>query len=265
MHHDQCPPTFADSEGLRALLKRLRSAGRYAWRDDPEARDLMMFVATRYASLARKHHLDPEDAMAAAFDAMRRDTTRASRDPWAVVTTAVRTTLIAEERANALLTSTHRARRPQYADLRGVERFSDQEADISAFHPAFHVEDTYDATVPTEAITAEVRAAIQDTTGWLVRLGWPTDVARVGVDYVCSGLIDAGSPTRAYEVLRRDRVGRVRLDLSHRAWISFLRTVLGHPQSPNIHDRRGVLARLLIGDPVPESLTGHIQLPMTGT
>lgn len=63
--------SFEDPEGLRALLHRLHDAGRGSWRDDPEAAALMRHAAEKYAALARRHGLDPWEAAAAAFDAMR--------------------------------------------------------------------------------------------------------------------------------------------------------------------------------------------------
>ena len=105
-------PPFTDSEVLRATLHRLHSAGEQSWRDDPEAAELMRYAMDKYGALARKHHLEPEEAAVAAFEVMRTRAARDACDPWAVVTRAVQVTLIAEERANGLLCSTqHAARR----------------------------------------------------------------------------------------------------------------------------------------------------------
>lgn len=117
-------PAFASSEGLRVLLTRLHQAGPGAWRKDPDAAALMVFTANRYAALARKYELEPADAAVAAFEAMLNDSTRTANDPWAVVTVAVRVTLIAEHRAQGLLTSTDRARRPQYSMFHDADRKS---------------------------------------------------------------------------------------------------------------------------------------------
>lgn len=89
---------FETSEGLRALLERLAAQDHGAWRQDREAADLMAYVVKRYAKLARKHGLDPWDAGAAAFDAMRSAAVRNADDPWAVVTRAVQVTMIAGAR-----------------------------------------------------------------------------------------------------------------------------------------------------------------------
>ena len=67
----------------------------------------MQFTIRKYRSLARTHHCEPEDSAYAAFEAMRTLRVRTADDPWAVVTTAVKVSLIAEERADgpALLDS----------------------------------------------------------------------------------------------------------------------------------------------------------------
>lgn len=68
---DAASASFHSSEGLRTLLDRLQSNGGTGWRTDPDAAELMRYAADRYAALARKHGLDPWEAAAAAFDAMR--------------------------------------------------------------------------------------------------------------------------------------------------------------------------------------------------
>ena len=62
---------FENSERLRELLTRLGAEGPDAWRNDPVAAELMRYAADKYAALARKHGLDPWEAAAAAFEAMR--------------------------------------------------------------------------------------------------------------------------------------------------------------------------------------------------
>lgn len=73
---------YRNSEGLRALLNRLHTAGRGAWEQDPVAAELMAFAAEKYAALARKHRLDPWEAASAAFDVMRTKAARTAEDPW---------------------------------------------------------------------------------------------------------------------------------------------------------------------------------------
>jgi hypothetical protein len=136
---------FESSEGLRELLERLAAQDHGAWRRDAEAAALMGHVVRRYAKLARKHGLDPWDAAAAAFDAMRSSSVRNADDPWAVVTRAVQVTLIAEERANGLLCSVYQARRPEFSSFHDPERFSDRENPLSDYHPALRVQGAGDA------------------------------------------------------------------------------------------------------------------------
>ena len=135
--HQNNDSSFKSSEGLRALLERLHQDNGAGWRDDSEAAALMRHAADRYAALARKHGLDPWEAAAAAFDAMRSPSIRRADDPWAMVTRAVQVTCIAEERARGLLCSVHQARRPRYSVFHDAERFSDRENSLLEFHPAF--------------------------------------------------------------------------------------------------------------------------------
>ncbi|WP_342777028.1 hypothetical protein [Miniimonas arenae] len=118
------PQAFESPEGLRALIVRLHEAGHGAWRSDPDAAALMAFCSRRFGRMARKHGCDPWVAAAAAFDAMRHPSMRTADDPWAMVTRAVKVTLIAEERANGLLCSVDQARRPQNSVFHDAERFS---------------------------------------------------------------------------------------------------------------------------------------------
>src|SRR5699024_7573122 len=134
---------YTTGEGLRALLGRLRQEGPGAWRTDPTAAKLMQYAADKYAALARKHHLDPWEAVSAAFEVMRTRSAREASDPWAVVTHAVRITCIAEERGQGLLCSTHQARRPHYSIFHDAERLSDRENPLDDYHPAFHITDPH--------------------------------------------------------------------------------------------------------------------------
>jgi hypothetical protein len=244
-------PTFARSEGLRALLDRLHRAGPGAWRTDAEAAELMRFAARRYAALARKFGMEPEDAAVAAFEAMLNRSTRTANDPWAVVTVAVRITLIAEQRAHGLLTSTERARRPQYSVFHDAERFSDRESELTGYHPAFQTP-PIDEDEPQESTDAG--RAVDSTIALMALLGWDEDTARGGIEYICSRLLDYGERAAAYDVLRRDKSARALLDLPHDSWIGLLRIVLGHPTAAGTNARRGTLVRLLIGDGLAELL-----------
>lgn len=246
---DDDTTTFRDSEGLRTLLRRLHAGGGSAWRTDREAAELMRFTAERYAALARKHGLDPWEAAAAAFDAMRAPSALRADDPWAIVTRAVQVTCIAEERAQGLLCSVHQARRPRLSGYHDAERFSDREHPLPDYHPAFRthpVEEVYDAPPPG------VESAVEDAIAFFTLLGWPPDRAQNGVEYVCSRLADAASRPSAYESLRRDYPARALLDIPQRAWIAMLRALLGcsDPQQAHTAAGRGILLRLIVGEPL---------------
>lgn len=255
LHPPQEPSgsAFADSEGLRAVLMRLHEAGPGAWRHDHEAAELMRFVADRYAALARKYDQEPADAAVAAFEAMRNSSTRTADDPWAVVTVAVRITLIAEHRAHGLLTSTDRARRPTYSAFHDAQRFSDRESELTEYHPAFHVPPHDHGGQPDGGAGVDVWWVVEQTARLLVLLGWPADTAWTLVEHVCARLADIGDRHNAYETLRRDKALRANLDLPHHSWIGLLRLTLGHPTATGAL-RHGVLARLLVGDTLIELL-----------
>jgi hypothetical protein len=261
-----------DSEVLRDLLTRLDGRGRGAWRQDPQAAALMRHAAQKYAALAKKHGLDPWEAATAAFESMRNPSVRRAADPWAVVTHAVRITCIAEERGQGLLCSTNRARRPHYSGFHDAERFSDRENLLTDYHPAFQtpppdLDDDIDgewgedeAAVGTAEETAEettsVASAVQDTIALFVLLGWPDATARAGVEYICTRLTASATRMQAFEGLRRDYHVRALLDLPGASWLAMLRVVLGNPDPDltHTHAGRGVLLRLLIGEPLRDLL-----------
>jgi hypothetical protein len=252
---------FEDSEGLRALLTRLHETGHGAWREDPEAAALMRHAAQKYAALAKKHGLDPWEAASAAFDAMRNPSVREAADPWAMVTHAVRITCVSEERGQGLLCSTSRARRPQYSAFHDAERFSDRENLLTAYHPAFQTPPPDAEEEPDQASAGEettsVACAVEDTIALFTLLGWPSSIARSGVEYVCARLAESASRTSAFESLRRDYPGRLLLGLTGPSWLGLLRVVLGNPDPDLAHTAtgRGVLLRLLIGEPLRVLLT----------
>ena len=246
----QTSQMFRHSEGLRQVLTRLQADAGAAWRTDPEAAELMHFAAQRYAGLARKHGLDPWEAAAAAYDAMRAPSTLRADDPWAIVTRAVQVTCIAEERARGLLCSVHQARRPKVSSFHDAERFSDREHALSDYHPAFRTNpiDELSETPPL----IEVEAAVNDAILFFMLLGWPPDRARDGVAYVCGRLADAPSRASGYESLRRDYAARALLDVPQRSWMAMLRTLLGcgNPMQTHTTAGRGILLRLLVGEPL---------------
>lgn len=260
------PAAYVTGEGLRHLLIRLRYSGPDAWREDPEAAQLMEFCIRKYGALARKHQVEPEDAAVAAFEVMRTRAARVADDPWAVVTRAVQITLIADERAHGLLTSTARARRASFSAHHDAERFSDRETAICEYHPAFHlppeqdeVEIVEDHLRPEDRQTEPTSAflALDTATSVLTALGWPTNTAASALDYIAARIIESGTRTAAHEMLRRDPHARALFDLSRSSWATLLRVVLGAPGTDHAYtaEGHGLLLRLLIGESVRDLLT----------
>lgn len=234
-------PAFAGSAGLRALLDRLHDAGDGAWRGDPEATALLAYTIDRYAPLARSWHRDPGEAATAAFMAMRHDGVRRAADPWAVVTRAVQVSLSAENHAERHLTSTEKARRTQHAEYDAPVR-------------AGELTDTLPFAIHDSQGEPETEPVIADAIVLMELLGWPTLVAGAAVEYVAGRLADAGSIPAAYEGLRRDSAFRAQLDLDRQAWTGLLGVLLGSRPQPGRPTRKGVLARLLLGESVRELL-----------
>ena len=259
---------FATSNGLRVLLNRLHTAGPGAWSRDPVAAELMAYAAQKYEPLARKHGLDPWEAASAAFKVMITRAARDARDPWAVITHAVRITCIFEERAQGLLCSVHQARRPHVSAFHDPERFSDRENPLTDYHPAFHITDPHghydDTDAETDAAGAgsdgggrgsdqacmSAGSAAEDAIALFTLLGWDPATARAGVEHVCGALTKTGTRQTAYETLRRDKHARALLDIPRRSWTALLRALLGnpHPAYAATSTGRGVLLRLLIGE-----------------
>lgn len=260
-------PDFATPAGLRVLLTELHYAGPTAWRHDPEAAELMEYAARKYSALAHKHNLEPEDAAYAAFNILRTDAVRFARDPWAVVTRAVQIALIAEERANGLLCSSHQARRAEVSAHHDAERFSDRETSILEYHPAFHVPPDADAftdladTASDEdhmtKSTVTTAQAFEMTAQLFVALNWPEQAIRHAIGYIAARLIQAGNRVTAHEGLRKDRLALVALDLTQPTWSTLLTVVLGSPQPDHEHTRigHGIWWRLLLGEPPTSLLT----------
>ncbi|WP_125776187.1 hypothetical protein [Antribacter gilvus] len=244
---DPAGASFTTSEGLRALLLRLQ-ADPEAWAGDPQASALLELCATRYAALARKHHQQPMDAAAAAFHVLRAPATLGARDPWAVVTHAVRLTLAADERADALLCSTSTARRLLTdTGLAQAVRLGDR-TDTMTNLPTD--EPGTDATRRGSGglTPVQVRICMANAVELLCSLGWPRAVAELGVGHVCDRLATTGNPQRAYEALRRDLTLPRLLDVPPRTWTALCRALIG-TSTPRA-SQPGVLCRLLTGEPV---------------
>lgn len=260
---------FTASDGLRTLLDRLHEAGPGSWSHDPTAAELMAHTATKYELLARKHGLDPWEAASAAFKVMITRAAREARDPWAVITHAVRITCIFEERAQGLLCSVHQARRPHVSAFHDPERFSDRENPLTHYHPAFHITDPHNHDDAAEANAAgagsdggghesdqacmSAGSAAEDAIALFTLLGWDPATARAGVEHVCAALTKTGTRQGAYEALRRDKHARALLDIPRSSWTALLRALLGHPHPAYAATGtgRGVLLRLLIGETLP--------------
>ena len=256
MSASAAPTSFRTPEGLRALLARLHNDGKGAWRRDVDVAALMEYTASRYASLARKHGLDPWEAASAAFDAMRTPAVRNAEDPWAVITRAVQVTMIAEERGNGLLCSTHQARRPQYSGFHDPERFSDRENPLTDYHEALQVAPAGEEDEPDGEVSGVVHA-VEDAIQLLTLLDWPEQTARAAIEHICTRLGEAPSRASAAESLRRDPHARAVLDLSSTSWNALLRAILGNPDPDQARTAvgRGALFRLLVGEPLRALLT----------
>lgn len=242
-------PGYATPAGLRALLDRLAAASD-GWRDDPDAAGLLAYATVRYRPLARAWHRDPADVATAAFLAMRNDGVRRAEDPWAVVTRAIEVSLSAEAHAERHLTSTEKARRNQHPDTDPPVRAGDYEDFLLTTLPTIG----QDGEGWAETTGDPVAAAMGDATTLLVCLGWPATVAGPAVEYVCARLADLGSIPAAYESLRRDATIRALLDVDRGAWKGLLRVLLGARPQPGRPTRKGILARLLLGETVADLL-----------
>lgn len=250
--------SFITPSGLRMLLTELHYAGPTAWRHDPEAAELMEYATRKYTALAHKHHLEPQDAAYAAFNILRTDAVRFARDPWAVVTRAVQIALIAEDRANGLLCSSHQARRAEVSAHHDAERFSDREVSVLEYHPAFQVPADVDVLSEQAGMADEDRTtrprvtmaeALEMTARLFVALDWPEQTIRHAIGYIAARLIESGNRVTAHEGLRKDRLALVALDLTQPTWSTLLTIVLGNPHPDHEHTRlgHGIWWRLLLG------------------
>lgn len=253
---------FADTASLRRLLEELHQAGPGGWANSAEADGLMRFTLDRYGALARKHGQEPADAAVAAFEAMRTTAVLTADDPWAVVTRAVQVALSGEERAAGLLCSVARVWDGAAAEWHDAERFSEREAQVYDYHPAFHVfggqERVLEKPRPTSLQEEPTNAyqALDMAVAIFVSLGWPRDAASNTLEFICSRLIEARTRSNAHEYLRRDLQACALLDLSRGAWAAVLRAVLGSPNPVHAHTAagRGLLLRLMIDERPAELL-----------
>ena len=248
---------FITPIGLRQLLTELHYAGPSAWQHDPGAADLMEYATQKYAALARKHGLEPEDAAYAAFNVLRTDAIRHANDPWAATTRAVQIALIAEERGNGLLCSTHQARRAEIAAHHDAERFSDRETSVLEYHRAFQTPSEIDLLLDSDTSVEQrsrpsvsVPEAFEMTVRLFTALGWPEEATRHAIGYIAARLVDSGNRATTHEGLRKDRLALIALDLNQSTWSTLLTIVLGNPRPDyeNTKHGHGIWYRFLIGE-----------------
>lgn len=240
---------FETPEGLRALLIRLHESGPGSWCSDREVTALMRYAAFKYRRLARKYGLDAWEVASAAFETMLARSTRAARNPWAVVTRSVQITCRAEVRAAGLMVATHRVRHTdRVAGFHDAIRFAEREH-LTDYHPAFAVTDA-PGNIGPERRDLRVVAALATIVRLFVSEGWDPAVTADCVEHVAYRLADLSSRATAMEVLRRDRVVPMLLGVPQRSWTALLRIMLGSP-APKYSDTPlgdGILLRLLSGE-----------------
>jgi len=242
---DACP--FADSEYLRKVLIRICNTDD-GWNQDPEAEPLITYAADRFAKLAVKHHLEPADAMAACFEAMRNPSVRYGIDPWGVIVTAVATTFRAWQFADEALTSIDTARRGGLSGCR-AERFCERDLPIWEYDQAFAVDFPDDlGDEPESDAPAPIPEQAHALAALFTTQGWPPASTVVAVEVVLRKLADAGSRPSAYEALRRERRWRAITGLPADSWTAMLRLLLGTPGSDLTDAGKGILLRLAFGE-----------------
>lgn len=126
---------------------------------------------------------------------------------------------------------------------------------MADFHPAIHVEVDVGAIDESKQQDIEEEStnayfALDGAVLLFVELGWLKRTARLGLEYIAARLIRTGNRLSAFESLRRDGHGPALLDVSHDAWLTVLRAVLGNQHPDRVHraEGRGVFLRLLIGE-----------------
>jgi hypothetical protein len=229
---------------------RLHIKGNDAWRTDLEVDELIRYAIDRFAQLARKHGLEPDDAGSAAFEAMRNPSVFFGDDPWAVIVHGVTTTIEAWEFANDALCSIETARR---GGLTGVtpERFSDRETPIWEYDHNFTTTDDPDREPwPGPSIPEQA----EQIAGLFTMQGWPLEATTTAVEVILRRLAVAGSRPAAYEALRKDKKWRAITDLPASSWTGLLRLLLGNPadQAGITNKGRGILLRLALGEQIDQ-------------
>ncbi|MCL1870595.1 MAG: hypothetical protein FWF90_09325 [Promicromonosporaceae bacterium] len=242
---------------LRDLLFRLH-ADPGLWRDDPEARELLLLCREKYAALARKHGQSADDAMRLAFELLHAAGTRWAHDPWGSLTTAMRIALMTTSFEEALMCGRDQASHlMKTRTRRDVARIGEHE------HLARHVENLAANPGSAGATTheasrayAEAERIVEDAARLLAVCGWPAQVAGHAVGLVAARLIETPDRRRAHEGLRHDRETPMVLGVSHRSWCVLVTALLGSPAATLEHTSvgHGLLRRLASGVSVDEIL-----------
>lgn len=150
---------------------------------------------------------------------MRSRAAREARDPWGVITHAVRITCVYKERAQGLLCSVHQARRTHVSAFHDPDRFSTRAYPIVDDHPVLKIiDEQYSRAEESEGTATPVLTDISQAIEFLVLLGWPDDVAQGGVEQICDALIRTGARSTAW---RSGGIGRFvccSISRSHRGW-----------------------------------------------
>ena len=247
---------FTTSEGLRALLFRFADPVDPAGWDSAVGTELVRYCIHRFGPLARKHHQPVEDGAAFAFEAMCAPSLLRAVDPWAVVTTAVQRSFVAQFTGDSLMCGDRAARHA--VDVHDPKRISDR--DWVFLETKLHADDVADDSHvkrPTKAgdvAPVEMQYAVTEAVRLFRAFGWPRNTATFVLEYIAQRLELAGNPATAFEYLRRDRTARGRLDFDQRAWTRLLDVVLGSPDNAQrlVPRNRGLLLRLLAGGAVED-------------
>lgn len=259
---DPSEPSFLTGEGLRQLIHRLNEASgaprpRITREMAPEERQqtvaeilaraeidretaaLFGYVVRKYAQLCRKWDRDPTEAAVAAFHAMTQDYILQSDDPWAIITIAVRKSVIAEAQSEKLLISPDRARQGDTIDWASPHRAGEHEE----FYFGLLTPSPPEAGSPTEIHIHRV------ITEFFAAFGWHREIIDLAVTYVINRLLATSDLARAHEALRRDPTMPAQLDMPPEQWRVFLRILFDGRSTESGPLRRGLLHRVAMLDP----------------
>lgn len=251
-------PTFTTSDGLRALLRRFADPADHASWACSEGDALARYCVHRFAPLARKYRQPVEDAAAYAFEVMCQPGLLDAVDPWAVVTTGVKRSVVAAFTGDSLLCGDRAARHA--VDVHDPHRISDRDWTFLESHLVTDASDDHlHAARPTKAgdvAPDELDRVLEDTARLLQALGWRIEEARIVLEYVSRRVETTGTTTRAFEYLRHDHIARGRFNLPQDAWTTLLLVLLGSPDPDRslTPGGRGILLRLLAGCTVADLL-----------